>query len=61
MSKYTERLPDGSVVTEISSYRECKHLYNEVCCCADSDFIGDYPMGEDCEICPFFAPEDGRE
>lgn len=58
MSKYIDYQPLH--VDEID-YNRCKWLYNEVCCCADSPYVADYPIHK-CKSkkdCDFFEKEDG--
>jgi len=59
MSRYIDRQPDGTRVVTISSMKECRLLYNDICCCADSEFSSETPNSEDCETCPCWRDEDG--
>ena len=59
MSKWLEKLEDGTYKEEIADREECKHLYDEVCCNDKSDWCADYPDPEtDCKNCKLFEPED---
>ena len=59
MSKWIDKLPDGTYKEEIADKGACKHMYNEACCNDKSDWRSDYPDAEtDCQKCKLFEPED---
>lgn len=37
--------------------RECKYLYDEVCCNDSSEYLADFPSKEDCDKCEFYEKE----
>lgn len=43
MSKWLDRLEDGTYKTEIESMEVCKWKVNEVCCNDKCEELGDYP------------------
>ena len=61
MSKWIDKLDDGTYDIEIADEDACDHMYNEVCCWDKSPFLGDYPNDEDCQTCEFFMDENGNK
>lgn len=65
MSRWLERLEDGTYKTEIESMEICKYKVNEVCCNGDcKEYVADYPYPrckcESKEDCRYFKKEDGK-
>lgn len=64
MSRWIDRLPDGTYKTEIESMEVCKWKYNEICCNDKSTDLADYPYpSSKCENkqgCRYFEKEDGK-
>ena len=65
MSKWLDRLEDGTYKTEIESMEVCKWKVNEVCCNDECEELGDYPYPsskcESKEKCKYFEKEDRKE
>nr|DAI63179.1 MAG TPA: hypothetical protein [Caudoviricetes sp.] len=65
MSKWLDKLEDGTYKTEIESMDICKWKVNEVCCNEKSEELGDYPYPsskcESKEKCEYFEKEDGKD
>lgn len=63
MSRWLDRLEDGTYKEEIESMELCKWRINEICCNDKSDCCGDYPyptsICEDKYGCGCFEKEDG--
>ena len=62
MSRYIESVTvDGrhEYKEEIANMKQCKWMYNEVCCNPDSELCADFPMEGDCRICTHFERENG--
>lgn len=47
MSRFIKKGRNGTYQITIDSPEDCKFMYNEVCCNADSDEVGDYPDREE--------------
>lgn len=59
MSRFIEPNQNGTYRVTIDNPDDCKFMYNEVCCCADSDEVCDFPEREFCKKrCPHFVKED---
>lgn len=59
MSRWIEKKPGGRWNVTIDNPEDCKYMYNETCCNADSEEVGDFPDREFCkERCPHFEKED---
>lgn len=56
MSRYLEYDEKKGKFTEyIDSMDQCRNMYDDACCCFESEKIGDFPDEEYChEQCPFF-------
>lgn len=64
MSKWLDKLEDGTYKTEIESMDICKWRINEICCNDKCEELGDYPYPPKCEtkeMCKYFEKEDGKE
>jgi hypothetical protein len=61
MSRYLEYDEKKGKFTEyIDSMDQCRNMYDDACCCFESEKIGDFPDEEYYhEQCPFFEKEDG--
>lgn len=57
MSRWIERLPDGTYDEGIIDPDQCRWLYNEVCCNDSSPICADYPDKEYCKRCKHFEKE----
>lgn len=44
-------------VVTLDNPKECANMYNEVCCCSDSECVTDYPDEDDCKVCKYFKKE----
>ena len=59
MSRWLEKLPDGTYKEDIYDRDGCKWLVNEVCCNDRCNWCCDFPAPEeDCKICEYFEKED---
>lgn len=60
MSKWIDKLDDGTYDIQIADEDGCEHMYNEVCCWDESPMRGDYP-DHHCQTCEFFMDENGNK
>lgn len=64
MSKWLDKLEEGTYKTRIESMKDCKWKVNDVCCNEKCDELGDYPYPsskcESKERCEYFEEEDGK-
>jgi len=60
MSKFIEMV-NGRRYTELADKGQCGWMYNEVCCCDESEWLADFPDEDACAGCKYFKAEDMEE
>ena len=57
MSRWIEKLPDGTYHEGIADPGKCRWMYDEVCCNDKSPCAGDFADEDDCDYCGLFEKE----